>query len=76
MLAMPLGALLAWLLCEVVNLRAFGWHINTVILPSHWFLAILVGIGASLVAAILSARLSVAQTQEVKNDNLNIVATT
>lgn len=55
-LAMPLGALLAWLLCEVVNLRAFGWHIETVITAGHWLLAVSIGVIASLVAAWLAGR--------------------
>ena len=56
-LALPLGALLAWLLIAVVNLRAFGWTLhftwpwNSVLLTCG--LAVLAGLTATLVPLVL-----------------------
>jgi putative ABC transport system permease protein len=51
LLALPLGYLLGWLLTEIINLRAFGWHIDLTVLASHWLLMIGVGLLAGLLAA-------------------------
>ncbi len=56
LLALPLGALLAWMLCEVINQRAFGWHIAVRLLPEHYLLAAVVGLLATLLAALLCIR--------------------
>ena len=53
-LALPLGYLLGWLLTEIINLRAFGWHIDLTVLASHWLLMIAVGLLAGLLAAGLA----------------------
>ncbi len=52
-LAIPLGAILAWILISVVNLRAFGWS-----LPFHWPLSEIaltcsLALGAGLVASFI-----------------------
>lgn len=51
LLALPLGYLLGWLLTEIINLRAFGWHIDLTVLASHWLLMIAVALLAGLLAA-------------------------
>ncbi len=56
LLALPLGALLAWLLCEVINQRAFGWHVAVRLLPGHYLLAAAVGLSATLLASLLCLR--------------------
>ncbi len=70
LLAMPTGLILAVLLIEVIDARSFGWTIQ---LELHWLpfaQALIVGVGASLAAAIYPTarmkRLSLAQalTQE------------
>lgn len=53
--AMPLGALLAWLLTDVINTRAFGWSIDP-LLSLNEFLAVLVwGPVAAVAAALIPA---------------------
>lgn len=56
LLALPLGGLLAWMLCEVINQRAFGWHIAVRLLPEHYLLAAAVGLLATLLAGVLCMR--------------------
>ncbi len=56
LLAFPLGAMLTWLLCEVINQRAFGWHITARFLPQHYLLAALVGMLATVTAGWLCLR--------------------
>jgi putative ABC transport system permease protein len=50
--ALPLGALLAWILIHVVNLRAFGWSI-----PMTWSWGSTLGTAALAVAAALASTL-------------------
>jgi putative ABC transport system permease protein len=54
LLALPLGWLLGWLLTEIINLRAFGWHIDLVVTPAHGALMLAVGLAAGLAAAGLA----------------------
>lgn len=56
LLALPLGAGLGWMLCEVINQRAFGWHIEWRLLPAHFLLAVSVGLLATLLAGGLCLR--------------------
>lgn len=56
LLAMPLGTLLAWMLCEVINQRAFGWHIEVRLLMEHYVLAAIVGLLATSLAGWLCVR--------------------
>jgi putative ABC transport system permease protein len=65
LLAMPTGLLLAMLLIEVIDERSFGWTIQ---LEWQWLpfvQALIVGVGASLAAAVYPTarlrRLSLAQ---------------
>ena len=50
-LAAPLGLLMAWLLCNLVNPRAFGWQFPLQITPS----AVFWPLGGGLLAALLSS---------------------
>lgn len=64
LLALPLGALLAWILIDVVNLRSFGWTIGYR-WPWHPVLttmgcALLAGLLATVVPLALSKRQSIA----------------
>ena len=56
LLALPLGAVVAWILCNVLNPRAFGWSITF-----HWSAvpvvsAVAAGMAAALVAGLLGRR--------------------
>ena len=55
LIAMPLGAAMAWVLCAVVNPRAFGWTIELALAGRAWFEPVLLGMGATLLAALLPA---------------------
>jgi putative ABC transport system permease protein len=50
LLAMPVGAVLAWLLIHVINRRAFGWSMDT-ILPGT---VLLEGLALAVAAALLA----------------------
>ncbi len=59
---MPLGLVMAWVLIEIINRRAFGWQMD--ILVSHEVLlaAMLFSVGAAFAAGIYPAyRASVSQ---------------
>ncbi len=64
LLALPLGSMLAWMLCEVINQRAFGWHITVLLLPEHYLLAAAIGMLATLLAGWLCIRISAASWQQ------------
>lgn len=51
-LAIPVGLVLAAILIYVINLRSFGWTIFFTSVPEVYFQAIVVSIGAALIAAI------------------------
>ncbi len=53
--AMPLGLLMAWVLVEVINRRAFGWQMDIAIDPAVLFAALTLAFGAALVAGIYPA---------------------
>ena len=55
LLALPLGLALAAALIDVVNRRAFGWTMQTSIDPGALLVAVLLAIGASLLAGIYPA---------------------
>ncbi|MFM7121527.1 MAG: FtsX-like permease family protein, partial [Gammaproteobacteria bacterium] len=55
LLALPLGGVMAWILCAVVNPRAFGWTIELGLAGRAWFEPLLLGLGATLLAALLPA---------------------
>ena len=50
-MALPLGAMLAWLLTRVINQRAFGWTLEVDWRPASFALGLLLAIGAALAAA-------------------------
>lgn len=64
-LAMPVGAVLAWLLIHVINRRAFGWSMET-LLPAPVFAeGLALALGAALLAGIYPAiRMSRARPAE------------
>jgi putative ABC transport system permease protein len=55
LLALPLGGLLADLLIQVVNLRSFGWTLHTHIPPELPAEALLLALGAALLAGLWPA---------------------
>lgn len=53
--ALPVGMVSGWLLINVINRRAFGWHID-MILPADTFVtALVIAVGTALVASIYPA---------------------
>lgn len=65
LLAAPTGYVLAIILIEVINLRSFGWTLLLSVNPLAFFLAVMIALGAALVAGIFPAikmnRLSAAE---------------
>ncbi|MGI9202379.1 MAG: FtsX-like permease family protein [Woeseiaceae bacterium] len=53
--AIPLGLMMAWVLIEVINRRAFGWEIDFTVPPAVLIWALLLAIGAALLAGIYPA---------------------
>lgn len=53
--AIPLGLMMAWVLIEVINRRAFGWEIDFTVPPAVLLWALLLAIGAALLAGIYPA---------------------
>ena len=54
-LAAPLGVAIAWVLCELVNPRAFGWSISFGVPLASVAWPLLLGIGAALLAGLAPA---------------------
>ena len=50
--AIPLGLVMAWVLVEVINRRAFGWQIDMTVSLDPLVWALLLAIGAALLAGI------------------------
>jgi putative ABC transport system permease protein len=50
--AIPLGLVMAWVLVEVINRRAFGWQIDIAISAQPLLAAMVLAIGAALLAGI------------------------
>ena len=55
LLAIPLGIAMAWLLCNVINPRAFGWSLNLQLSLTEVFVPLAWGLVAALVAGWLPA---------------------
>ena len=55
LLALPLGWLMSQLLIEVINRRAFGWSIFPQLAPADLLLALLLALGAALLAGLYPA---------------------
>jgi putative ABC transport system permease protein len=53
--AVPLGIVMAWVLIEVINRRAFGWQIDMTVAPDILLSAIAFAIGAALLAGVYPA---------------------
>ena len=53
--AIPLGLVMAWVLVEVINRRAFGWQMDITITSADLLTALWLSIGAALVAGIYPA---------------------
>jgi putative ABC transport system permease protein len=53
--AVPLGIVMAWVLIEVINRRAFGWQIDMSVAPDILLSAMAFAIGAALLAGIYPA---------------------
>ncbi len=53
--SMPLGLVMAWVLIEVINRRAFGWQIDVAVSPVIVGQAVLFAVGAALLAGLYPA---------------------
>ncbi|NIP15691.1 MAG: hypothetical protein GWM88_13615 [Pseudomonadales bacterium] len=54
-LALPLGLLMAWLLCAVINPRAFGWTVDLRLALGDIAVPLVLGVGAAVLAGLLPA---------------------
>ncbi|MEZ5558849.1 MAG: FtsX-like permease family protein [Pseudomonadales bacterium] len=55
LIALPLGIAMAWMLCHVINPRAFGWTLNLSITPGALLPPLLGGLAAAVMAGVLPA---------------------
>ncbi|HSJ09831.1 MAG TPA: FtsX-like permease family protein [Longimicrobiales bacterium] len=55
LLALPLGAAMAWAMVHVINRRSFGWTSDMLITPAPLLQALGVGIGAAVLAGLYPA---------------------
>ncbi|MFO1210593.1 MAG: FtsX-like permease family protein [Amaricoccus sp.] len=53
--ALPLGLALAWVLTDVVNVRAFGWRLPIHLAPGRWAALFLLALAVAALAAALPA---------------------
>jgi putative ABC transport system permease protein len=53
--AVPLGLVMAWVLIEVINRRAFGWQMDILVSPQVLLTAVLFSAGAALLAGFYPA---------------------
>jgi putative ABC transport system permease protein len=53
--AIPLGLILAWVLIEVINRRAFGWQMDMTVDPAALLTALTLAIAAALIGGIYPA---------------------
>jgi len=53
--AVPLGLMMAWVLIEVINRRAFGWQMDILVPPQVLLTAVLFSAGAALLAGFYPA---------------------
>ncbi len=51
--SLPLGVGIAWVLCELINPRAFQWTISLHLIPSALLLPVLLGFFAALLACLV-----------------------
>ena len=55
LIALPMGVVLAVILIYIINLRSFGWTLQMQLRPSYFAQALLVALGAALLAGIYPA---------------------
>lgn len=55
LLALPIGAALAWVLIYVINLRSFGWTLQLTLTADEFALAFIVALAAALLAGVYPA---------------------
>ena len=53
--AIPLGLVMAWVLIEVINRRAFGWQMDMTIAPAVLLTALALAIAAALIGGLYPA---------------------
>ncbi len=53
--AIPLGLVMAWVLIDVINRRAFGWQMDVAVSPKILLSALALSIGAALLAGLYPA---------------------
>jgi putative ABC transport system permease protein len=53
--ALPLGLVMAWVLIEVINRRAFGWQMDILVSWQVLIVAVLFSVGAALLAGVYPA---------------------
>ncbi|MEE8496807.1 MAG: FtsX-like permease family protein [Xanthomonadales bacterium] len=53
--AVPLGLVMAWVLIEVINRRAFGWQMDIQVSPQVLLTTVLLSVGAALLAGLYPA---------------------
>jgi putative ABC transport system permease protein len=54
--AIPLGIVMAWVLIEVINRRAFGWQIDMVVAPGILATSLVFAVLTALLAGLYPAR--------------------
>jgi putative ABC transport system permease protein len=52
LMALPVGYMLAWILVYVINVRSFGWTLAMDLRPEYFAQALLVAVGAALLAGV------------------------
>ena len=52
LMALPVGYALAWILVYVINVRSFGWTLTMDLRPEYFIQALLVAVGAALLAGV------------------------
>ena len=55
LMAIPVGTALAWVLVYIINARSFGWSITLGLRPEYYAQAVIVALGAALLAGIYPA---------------------
>jgi putative ABC transport system permease protein len=53
LVALPLGLAVAWILTDVINVRAFGWRLPIHLFPADWARLFVMALAVALLAALL-----------------------
>jgi ABC-type antimicrobial peptide transport system permease subunit len=64
LIAVPLGIVFGWILCEVVNPRAFGWRVDLKLS----FAAIFIPVGWGLLAGVFAGLVRLGRHEMVLGD--------